>query len=65
MRPKLDANVGLLTRVERYIVLIPGLIFNLPLVGLVIIAILANFTALQRIMRVRQDAHRQLSQNQE
>jgi CDP-diacylglycerol--glycerol-3-phosphate 3-phosphatidyltransferase len=62
---KLDANVGLLTRVERYIVLIPCLVFNLPLVGLVIIAILANFTALQRIMRVRQDAYRQLSQNQE
>jgi len=62
---KLDANVGLLTRVERYIVLIPGLIFNLPVAALAIIAILANFTALQRIMRVRQDAYRQLSQNQE
>jgi phosphatidylglycerophosphate synthase len=62
---KLDANVGVLTRVERYLVLIPGLIFNLPLVALIIIAILANFTALQRIFRVRQDAYRQLSQNQE
>ncbi len=62
---KLDANIGLLTRVERYIVLIPGLIFNIPLVALIMIAILANFTALQRIMRVRQDARRQLSQNQE
>ena len=55
---KLDANVGLLTRVERYIVLIPSLIFNLPLVALIIIAILANFTALQRILRARADAHR-------
>jgi CDP-diacylglycerol--glycerol-3-phosphate 3-phosphatidyltransferase len=62
---KLDANVGLLTRVERYIVLIPCLIFNLPLPGLIIIAILANFTALQRIFRVRQDAYRHLSQSQE
>ena len=62
---KLDANVGLLTRVERYLVLIPGLMFNLPLAVLVIIAIFANFTALQRILRVRQDARRQLSQNQE
>jgi CDP-diacylglycerol---glycerol-3-phosphate 3-phosphatidyltransferase len=62
---KLDANVGLLTRVERYLVLIPGLIFNLPLAVLVIIAIFANFTALQRILRVRQDARRQLSQTQE
>jgi len=62
---KLDANIGLLTRVERYLVLIPGLIFNLPLAVLVIIAIFANFTALQRILRVRQDARRQLSQTQE
>jgi CDP-diacylglycerol--glycerol-3-phosphate 3-phosphatidyltransferase len=62
---KLNANVGLLTRVERYIVLIPGLVFNLPLYVLIIIAVLANFTALQRIMRVRRDAYRQLSQSQE
>lgn len=55
---RLDANVGLLTRVERYIVLIPGLIFQLPLVALVIIAVFANFTALQRIIRVRADAHK-------
>jgi CDP-diacylglycerol--glycerol-3-phosphate 3-phosphatidyltransferase len=62
---KLDANVGLLTRVERYFILIPGLIFNLPIIVLILIAILANFTALQRIMRVRRDAHRQLSHSQE
>jgi CDP-diacylglycerol--glycerol-3-phosphate 3-phosphatidyltransferase len=67
---KLDANVGLLTRVERYIVLIPGLIFSflmpvLPMIGLVVIAVLANFTALQRILRVRRDAHRRLTQSQE
>jgi CDP-diacylglycerol---glycerol-3-phosphate 3-phosphatidyltransferase len=62
---KLDANVGLLTRVERYIVLIPGLIFNFPLIALIIIAVFANITALQRIFRVRQDAYRQLNRNQE
>jgi CDP-diacylglycerol---glycerol-3-phosphate 3-phosphatidyltransferase len=62
---KLDANVGLLTRVERYLVLIPGLIFNFPLIALIIIAVFANFTALQRIFRVRQDAYRQLKRNQE
>ena len=67
---KLDANVGLLTRVERYLVLIPGLIFSglyppLALIALVIIAIFANFTALQRIFRVRRDALRQLSHSQE
>jgi CDP-diacylglycerol--glycerol-3-phosphate 3-phosphatidyltransferase len=67
---KLDANVGLLTRVERYIVLIPGLIFSslyppLILIALGIIAIFANITALQRIFRVRRDALRQLSHSQE
>jgi len=67
---KLDANVGLLTRVERYIILIPGLIFSflmpvLPMIILVVIAVLANFTALQRILRVRRDARRRLSQSQE
>lgn len=61
---RLDANVGLLTRVERYLVLIPGLIFNIPLVALVIIAIFANFTALQRILRVRADAHQRMKQPQ-
>jgi CDP-diacylglycerol---glycerol-3-phosphate 3-phosphatidyltransferase len=60
---KLDANTGLLTRVERYIVLIPGLVFNLPLVTVIIIAALANFTALQRAMRVRRDAYRKKSQS--
>jgi CDP-diacylglycerol--glycerol-3-phosphate 3-phosphatidyltransferase len=60
---RLDANVGLLTRVERYIVLIPLLVFNQPLAILIIIAIFGNFTALQRIWRVRRDAHRRQSQS--
>jgi CDP-diacylglycerol---glycerol-3-phosphate 3-phosphatidyltransferase len=67
---KLDANVGMLTRVERYLVLIPGLIFSglyppLALIALIIIAIFANITALQRIFRVRRQALRHLSQSQE
>jgi hypothetical protein len=37
----------------------------LPMPVLIIIAILANFTALQRILRVRRDAHRRLTQTQE
>jgi CDP-diacylglycerol---glycerol-3-phosphate 3-phosphatidyltransferase len=52
-----DSKVGLLTRVERYIVLIPGLIFNIPMVSLWIIAVLANFTAVQRIIHVRRQAY--------
>jgi CDP-diacylglycerol---glycerol-3-phosphate 3-phosphatidyltransferase len=48
-----DTKVGILTRLERYLVLIPGLIFNIPIIALWIIAILANITAVQRIYHVR------------
>jgi len=47
------AKVGILTRVERYFVLIPLLIFNQPFIAVVIIAVLGNFTAFQRIAYVR------------
>ncbi len=57
-----DTKVGVLTRLERYLVLCPCLIFNIPLVGLWIIAILANFTALQRIVDIRQQAIHSKSQ---
>ena len=49
-----DANVGLLTRMERYLVLVPALVLNQAQIGLWIIATLANITALQRILHVRQ-----------
>jgi CDP-diacylglycerol--glycerol-3-phosphate 3-phosphatidyltransferase len=52
-----EAKVGILTRVERYLVLAPGLVFNQPLIALWIIAILANLTAFQRILHVRKQAH--------
>ncbi len=52
-----SAKEGLLTRAERYLVLGPALLFNIPLVGVWIIAVLANFTALQRIWSVRTQAH--------
>ena len=52
-----EAKVGLLTRAERYIVLAPSLIFNQLNIGLGIIAVFANITALQRIWYVRKHAH--------
>jgi CDP-diacylglycerol--glycerol-3-phosphate 3-phosphatidyltransferase len=52
-----EAKVGLLTRVERYLVLAPSLVFNQVLIGLTIIAVFANITALQRIWHVRRQAH--------
>lgn len=51
-----DTKVGILTRMERYLVLAPTLIFNIPMVGIWIIAILANVTALQRIVDVRRQS---------
>ncbi|MEJ2550869.1 MAG: CDP-alcohol phosphatidyltransferase family protein [Anaerolineales bacterium] len=50
------AKYGLLTRAERFVILIPSLIFNFAEIGLALIAIFANFTALQRIYHVRQQA---------
>ncbi|MGE5249898.1 MAG: CDP-alcohol phosphatidyltransferase family protein [Bacteroidota bacterium] len=52
-----SAKEGLLTRAERYLVLGPSLLFNIPAVGVWIIAVLANFTALQRVAVVRAQAH--------
>ena len=51
-----SAKEGLLTRAERYLVLGPALVFNYPVIGVWIIAILSNFTALQRIWVVRSQA---------
>ncbi len=47
------AKVGILTRVERYLVLIPLLVFNQPFIAMLVIAVLGNITALQRILHVR------------
>jgi CDP-diacylglycerol--glycerol-3-phosphate 3-phosphatidyltransferase len=51
-----NADVGILTRVERYLVLAPLLLFNLPLPAIWIVAVFANVTALQRIWKVRRQA---------
>ncbi|MEJ2263755.1 MAG: CDP-alcohol phosphatidyltransferase family protein [Anaerolineales bacterium] len=48
-----ETKVGVLTRMERYLVLAPSLVINLPVIGLWIIAVLANVTAFQRILDVR------------
>lgn len=57
-----EAKVGLLTRVERYLVLAPALVFNQLFIGLGIIALFANITALQRIWYVRRQAHEKMKQ---
>jgi len=52
-----QAKVGLLTRVERYLVLAPSLVFNQLYLGLAILAVFSHVTAIQRILHVRSDIH--------
>lgn len=55
----MDTKVGFLSRFERYLVLAPTLILTIPMVGVWIIAIFANITAIQRILDVRRQAREQ------
>ena len=48
----IECKRGILTRFERVVVLVVGLILNQMLIALWILAILSNFTALQRIYHV-------------
>lgn len=59
------AKVGILTRLERYIVLIPLLVFNQPFIAVCIIAVLANITAYQRILHVRVQGHERMRKSRE
>jgi len=61
----MDTKVGVLTRFERYLIIAPSLVLNflspiIPLIGIWIIAVFANITAIQRIYDVR---HQALDQN--
>jgi len=56
-----EAKVGILSRMERYLVLIPCLILNIPWVALWIFAIFGNITALQRIYSVRGQAYAKIN----
>jgi CDP-diacylglycerol--glycerol-3-phosphate 3-phosphatidyltransferase len=53
-----EAKVGIMTRLERYVVLIPSIVLGYPQIGLAIVALLAHITALQRILHVRSQARR-------
>lgn len=59
------AKVGILTRVERYLVLIPLLVFNQPFIAVCIIAVLGNITAFQRIFHVRTQGHERMKKQRE
>lgn len=47
-----EAKIGFLSRVERFIVLIPSLLFHIPLVAVAILAVFTNLTAVQRMLHV-------------
>ena len=58
-----DGKEGLLTRVERYIILILGLLLNWTIYSVGIIAVLGNATALQRLLYVKKQADHNGRQN--
>lgn len=62
---KFDANVGILTRMERYLVIAPLLVLNQPVIAIWIVAVLANITALQRFWKVRQQARNRKLQTEQ
>lgn len=51
-----QVKIGLMTRVERYLVVMPAILFGHPEVAVWVLAVLANFTALQRFWYIRQQA---------
>lgn len=59
------AKVGILTRFERYFVLIPLLIFDQPFLAVCVIAVLGNITAFQRIFHVRAQGHDRMKKAKE
>jgi CDP-diacylglycerol--glycerol-3-phosphate 3-phosphatidyltransferase len=59
------AKVGILTRFERYFVLIPLLVFNQPFLAVCVIAVLGNITAFQRIFYVRIQGRERLKKAKE
>lgn len=55
-----DTKIGIFSRVERFLVLIPCLVFNVPIIAVGVIALFANITALQRILHVRRQAYEKM-----
>jgi CDP-diacylglycerol--glycerol-3-phosphate 3-phosphatidyltransferase len=58
-----SAKNGWFSRAERYIVLMPGIIFRRPDISLWILAVMTYFTALQRFFYVRRQARQILTED--
>lgn len=52
-------KVGILTRVERFVIFILSLLFQIPMIGIAILALLSQITVLQRILTVVKQAKQQ------
>ena len=52
-----SAKVGVMSRVERYILIIVFLFLNWPSIAIIIMAVLAYFTVFQRMFHVRRQAY--------
>lgn len=50
-----EIKIGIMTRVERYFILTPLIIIGLAHVGVILVAIFANITALQRVFALRKE----------
>lgn len=55
----LECKLGILTRVERYLLLIIMLLIDQVKIGITILAIFSHITALQRIIHVRKNLNKQ------
>ena len=54
----LDMRLGIMSRLERYIVLVAGLLIGLPIsanIAMAIIAVFANITAIQRLLHMKKN----------
>lgn len=59
----MGTKVGILTRVERMVVIGPAVILQVPVWGVAIVAVLANLTAVQRVLDVRRQTSVQEDQD--
>ena len=49
----LDMTLGIMSKFERYFTMGIFLLVSLPIVGLAIVAVLSNFTAMQRLLHIK------------
>jgi len=50
-----DMRLGIMTRVERYVVLLISLIIGYPIIGAAVVAVFSNITAVQRMLYIKRN----------